>query len=139
MRKLNVKQIAIILLVGSIFALLFGLLLNYVDYWLFDLLKRNSPIYQYIFQVTGLHIGGILDGSTEILQIIATILMILSYREQWLFWILTNIISINLWVMVFIADPLSIGYVAPIIIMWVAYLINSFYGFYEWDKGAVVA
>ena len=64
-----------------------------------------------------------LDGVTTVLVVAAQLLMILRYREQWLLWIVINILSIILW-----ADT------AAMYIMFSAYLLNSLYGYYNWSK-----
>ena len=61
-----------------------------------------------------------LDGVTTVLVVAAQLLMILRYREQWLLWIVINILSIILW-----ADT------AAMYIMFSAYLLNSLYGYYN--------
>ncbi|AFI87392.1 nicotinamide riboside transporter PnuC [Aggregatibacter actinomycetemcomitans] len=64
-----------------------------------------------------------LDGLTTIITVAAQLLMILRYREQWLLWILLNIISILLW-----------AETPAIYLMYSAYLLNSLYGYYNWTK-----
>lgn len=64
-----------------------------------------------------------LDGLTTIIVVAAQGLMLLRYREQWLLWIVLNILSIALW-----ADNPSMY------IMYSAYLLNSLYGYYNWVK-----
>ena len=72
------------------------------------------------------HFGGSstgLDGLSTIIVIAAQALMVLRYREQWLLWILLNIISIALW-----AENTSMY------VMYSAYLLNSLYRYYNWSK-----
>lgn len=64
-----------------------------------------------------------LDGLTTIIVVAAQWLMLLRYREQWLLWIALNILSIFLW-----ADS------PAIYTMYIAYLLNSIYGYYNWTK-----
>ena len=64
-----------------------------------------------------------LDGLSTIIEIAAQVLMVLRYREQWLLWIVLNIISIALW-----AENTSMY------VMYSAYLLNSLYGYYNWSK-----
>lgn len=64
-----------------------------------------------------------LDGLTTIIVVAAQALMLLRYREQWLLWILLNVLSIILW-----ADNTSMY------LMYSAYLLNSVYGYYNWIK-----
>ncbi len=68
-----------------------------------------------------------LDGLTTVIAVVAQLLMILRYREQWLLWIGLNVISIILWLQ---AEEGSL----PIVIMYSAYLLNSIYGYYNWTK-----
>ncbi len=72
------------------------------------------------------HFGGSkvgLDGVTTVLVVIAQILMLLRYREQWILWIVINILSILLW-----------AETPAMFMMFIAYLLNSSYGFYNWTK-----
>ncbi|MGX2974342.1 nicotinamide riboside transporter PnuC [Ursidibacter arcticus] len=64
-----------------------------------------------------------LDGLTTIIVVAAQGLMLLRYREQWLLWIVLNILSIVLWA----ENP-------SMYIMYSAYLLNSLYGYYNWIK-----
>ena len=64
-----------------------------------------------------------LDGVTTVMVIAAQLLMLLRYREQWVLWIIINVLSIALW-----ADT------AAMYIMYAAYLLNSLYGYYNWTK-----
>lgn len=64
-----------------------------------------------------------LDGLTTIIVVTAQTLMLLRYREQWLLWIVLNILSIALWA----ENP-------SMYVMYGAYLLNSLYGYYNWTK-----
>ncbi|MGC7590330.1 nicotinamide riboside transporter PnuC [Bisgaard Taxon 46] len=68
-----------------------------------------------------------LDGLTTVIVVVAQLLMVLRYREQWLLWIMLNVISIVLWMQ---ADEGSLSMVT----MYSAYLLNSLYGYYNWRK-----
>lgn len=137
MKKMNIKQILIILAIGIIGTILFGMVLENVDHWFTNIMQRNESIYLYFEQIFGIkYLGSMLDASTEILQITATVLMILAFAEQWLLWIVTNVITIIMWLVVIIADPSSMSWAMPTLIMWIAYLINSVYGYVNWIKGA---
>lgn len=139
MKKLNVKQAIITTIGGIIATVLLGVALFKMDNWFVTAMKRNVSIYQYIDGVFHIpYLGAIFDASTEILQIVAQILMTLAYAEQWLLWILTNIITIIMWVTVIIADKSSIAWAAPTVVMWCAYLVNSVYGYINWLRGASV-
>jgi nicotinamide mononucleotide transporter len=137
MRKLTWKQSLVVTVVGIGATLAVGLGLFQVDNWFVNVMKRNVSIYTYIDNVFHLKfLGSVFDASTEILQFIATILMTLAYAEQWILWIVTNVISILMWVSVIIAEPTSLPWAVPTLVMWCAYLVNSFYGYAMWLKGA---
>lgn len=72
-----------------------------------------------------------IDATTNILSIIATFLMVWRYKEQWLLYIVLNIFTIIMWSVRTIAGSPD-G--AMMIVMWSAYLINSIYGYYNWNK-----
>lgn len=137
MKKLSLKQGIYITAAGAIGAVAFGLLLYKLDNWFVNVMKRNQSIYIYLDEVFHIpFLGAILDSSTEVLQITAQILMAFAFAEQWIMWILTNVITIIMWAVVIIADPTSLSWALPTLIMWVAYLINSVYGYINWIRGA---
>lgn len=137
MKKLSFKQILFVTLGSVIATILFGISLFNIDHWFTTAMKRNVSIYTYLDNIFHIpYIGAIFDASTEILQVIAQILMVLAYAEQWIMWILTNIITIIMWATVIIADITTLPWALPTLIMWIAYLINSIYGYTNWIKGA---
>jgi nicotinamide mononucleotide transporter len=74
-----------------------------------------------------------IDASTNILGVMATILMVMRYREQWLLYISLNILTILMWILRTVNEG-NDGQM--MIIMWSAFLVNSVYGYYNWSKGA---
>lgn len=74
-----------------------------------------------------------LDATTNVLSIVATILTAKRFKEQWLLYILLNIFTIIMW-SIRMANGSSDGLL--MIVMWSAYLINAFYGYYNWSQGA---
>ncbi len=66
-----------------------------------------------------------LDAFTVALAVIAQLLMIWRYREQWAMWIAINISSL---VMFVILQQWSM------VAMYIAWTINAFYGWYNWSK-----
>ena len=66
-----------------------------------------------------------MDGLTTITAIIAQILMIMRYREQWVFWLAVDLASIILWA--------SIGNYY-MVIQYVFWTLNCFYGYYKWGR-----
>lgn len=65
------------------------------------------------------------DAATNVLAIFAQFLMIKRYREQWLWWLVIDIICIKLW---FVAGNWSM------VAMYVAWTINCIYGWVNWSK-----
>lgn len=65
------------------------------------------------------------DAATNILSIFAQFLMIKRYREQWLWWLIIDILCLKLW---FVAGNWSM------FAMYIAWIINCIYGWYNWTK-----
>lgn len=65
------------------------------------------------------------DAATNVLAIFAQILMIRRYREQWLWWLIIDVLCIKLW---WVAGNWSM------VAMYVAWTINCIYGWYNWTK-----
>ena len=69
----------------------------------------------------------LLDSSSTVISVIANSLMLLRYREQWLLWIIIDAITVIMWLIA--GDFIMVT-------MWLVYLINAFYGYYNWTKMA---
>jgi len=71
------------------------------------------------------------DSCSTVLSVIAMLLMMFRYREQWLLWIIVDVVSVAMW-----SYRLNSGVEgAPaMLVMWSAYLINACYGWYKWNK-----
>ena len=65
------------------------------------------------------------DAATNILAIFAQLLMVKRYREQWIWWVVIDVLCIKLW---FVAGNWSM------VAMYIAWTINAFYGWYNWTK-----
>ena len=68
------------------------------------------------------------DASNVVLSLLATVLMALRLREQWVCWILVNLTGIWMWANA--AD--STG--PAELMMWSMFLVNSVYGLWMWTK-----
>lgn len=75
-----------------------------------------------------------MDSLTTIVSVIASLLYLLRYSEQWAMWAIVNMLSIAMWIMVFMQGDSS---AILIIIMMTINLINSMYGFLNWRKIAI--
>ena len=65
------------------------------------------------------------DAATNVLAIFAQLLMVRRYREQWLWWIIIDVLCIKLW---FVAGNWSM------VAMYIAWTINCIYGWTNWTK-----
>lgn len=70
------------------------------------------------------------DSTSTVLSVVAMILMVQLYMEQWVLWIVVNIVSIIMWAVVMAQGGNDIA----VLLMWTAFLINAFYGLYNWIK-----
>ncbi|WP_338453088.1 nicotinamide riboside transporter PnuC [Niallia oryzisoli] len=68
------------------------------------------------------------DASTTILQVAAQFFMIKRLVEQWITWIIVDMVSIWMWLTAF----LTTGNDVTVLIMWIAYLFNAIYGYVNW-------
>ena len=79
------------------------------------------------------HLGGqlaLIDAMSTVFSVIALIMQVARYAEQWLLWIIVNIVSVVMWVLLIGKDSSAI----TMVVMWVAYLFNTIYGYYNWKK-----
>jgi len=65
----------------------------------------------------------LIDSFTTTSSVVAMILMVKRYREQWILWILIDVMSIVLWCYTF--DLMMI-------LMWATLLVNAVYGYIRW-------
>lgn len=69
------------------------------------------------------------DSTTTVLSIVAQALMALAFMEQWVLWIITNVVSVAMWcVCVSRGEPHAV----VMVIMWAFYLLNSINGLRVW-------
>ena len=71
------------------------------------------------------------DSATTVLSIVAQALMALAFMEQWVLWIITNVISVVMWGVCVVRGEAHAG---VMVIMWGFYLLNSINGFRVWLK-----
>jgi len=71
-----------------------------------------------------------LDSTSTVLSVIAMVLMAIRYMEQWILWIIVNIVSIGLWAWAFSQGGTDVA----VLVMWTAYLVNSVYGLVNWTR-----
>lgn len=105
-----------------------------------DVLAKRFTITQWILSVVGtigmtIGMGFFLDrigsaqaytdAATNVMAIIAQLLMIFRYREQWIWWLVIDIFCIKMW---FVAGNWSM------VAMYIAWTANTIYGWYNWSK-----
>lgn len=71
------------------------------------------------------------DSATTVISIIAMFLMVKAFTEQWILWIIMNIISVVMWAILFLRGN---QHAVMMLIMYVFYLANSINGFIQWNK-----
>ena len=86
--------------------------------------------YSFFLTQIGATLAG-LDGLAVVLSVVAQFLMIMRYAEQWLLWIVVNVITIVLWAVVLVQQG---GNDWTLFVMWNAFLVNSIYGYINWLK-----
>ena len=69
------------------------------------------------------------DSTTTVLSIVAQALMALAFMEQWALWIITNVVSVVMWV---VCVARGEAHAAVMVIMWSFYLLNSINGLRVW-------
>ena len=104
-KALTIKQKLMLALVSIVAIIVYSLFLR--------LLGGNIPL---------------IDATSTVLSVIAMILMVKQYLEQWYLWIVVNTVSIIMWV---ISLSQGSGDFATLL-MWILYLLNSLYGLYKW-------
>ena len=65
------------------------------------------------------------DAATNVLAIFAQLLMVKGYREQWLWWLVIDVLCLKMW---FVDGNWSM------VAMYIAWTINCLYGWYNWTK-----
>lgn len=71
------------------------------------------------------------DSATTVLSVIAMILMVRAFMEQWMLWVTVNIISIIMWSVAFANGE---EHSLLMVIMWFFYLANSINGWINWAR-----
>ena len=71
------------------------------------------------------------DSTTTVLSIVAQALMALAFMEQWILWIITNVVSVVMWC---ICVSRGEAHAGVMVIMWAFYLLNSINGLRVWKR-----
>jgi len=81
-------------------------------------------LYKYILSVLGGN-SVWLDSTSTVISIVANALMVLRYREQYLLWLIVNVVTTVMWALK--GDPIMTT-------MWAVYAFNAVYGYWLWNK-----
>lgn len=75
-----------------------------------------------------------IDAITNVLSIIAMIISIKRYAEQWILWIVIDIVSVGMWIYAMTNGSDNIG----TLLMWSVYLANAIWGYLKWKKDSKI-
>lgn len=102
--------------------------------WIILILGSVAAIFAYSMLLK--YLGGnytLVDSITTVFSVIATILMLARYSEQWLMWLTVGTFSIVLWSMALVKGDNG---AITMLVMRAAYFINAVYGYINWRKMA---
>ncbi|MGN0437595.1 MAG: nicotinamide riboside transporter PnuC [Lachnospiraceae bacterium] len=85
--------------------------------------------YSYILKLLGGNLP-IVDSMSTVFSVIAQILMIKRFMEQWVIWIIVDIVSVIMWIAAFFNGGESVA----VLIMWSVFLVNAVIMFVKWLK-----
>lgn len=85
--------------------------------------------YSYILKLLGGNLP-IVDSMSTVFSVIAQILMIKRFTEQWVIWIIVDIVSVIMWIAAFFTGGESVA----VLMMWSVYLANAVIMFVKWLK-----
>ncbi|WP_044974822.1 nicotinamide riboside transporter PnuC [Ruminococcus sp. HUN007] len=83
--------------------------------WVLKLLGGNLPL---------------VDSMSTVLSVVAQILMIKRFTEQWIVWILVDAVSVIMWVVAFMNEGDSVA----VLLMWIIFLLNAVIMFIKWYR-----
>lgn len=68
------------------------------------------------------------DAFTTVIALISQVLMVYRFREQWIGWLVLNAVQVYLW------STVEGGGNMAIMAMYLGFIANSIYGWYNWTK-----
>lgn len=124
--KLKVKDLVVFSIITAILFGGFWLLIPAMDNELHKFVLKDSD-YDYAFRYD--YLPRIFDTLTNTFSIVAQLLMIKRYKEQWYLWIVINVLQISMY-----AGVNGWGLNIPMILMWGVFLVNAIYSLINWIK-----
>lgn len=85
--------------------------------------------YAYILRLLGGNLP-IVDSISTVFSVIAQILMIKRFMEQWVIWIVVDVVSVIMWIAALSTEGASIA----VLLMWAVYLANAVIMFVKWYR-----
>ena len=73
-----------------------------------------------------------IDALSTVVSVVAMIVSIKMYAEQWILWIVVNVVSVIMWAIAFAQGSDSIA----TLLMWIVYLVNAVVMYRRWLKEA---
>ena len=107
--RLSLRSSLITYLITAVAIILYGLILKK--------LGGNQPF---------------IDSMSTVISLVAQILLIRRYMEQWILWIVVDVVTVIMWAVNFAHGG---GDIATLL-MWIIYLVNAVIMFVRWYKGA---
>jgi nicotinamide mononucleotide transporter len=106
-KKINLKEFFLWVLISVVGTIIYGLFL-----------KKLGGTLPFI------------DASSTVLSITGMILTVKRETAQWPLWIVEDVIEVGMWLYIFLTTKENIS----LVIMWLAYLVNATYGYFNWKK-----
>lgn len=112
-----------------------------------EVIKKRMPIkWQFIVMIAsaiGVYLYGFIlrilggqlpfvDSMSTVLSVVAQILCVKRFMEQWIIWIIVDVVTVVMWVINFAHGGESIA----MLIMWSIYLLNAIFMFVKWFCGS---
>lgn len=90
-----------------------------------------TGIYGFVLQKMGGNLPYV-DALSTVVSVVAMIISIKMYMEQWMLWIVVDVVTVIMWGVAFANGNDSIA----TLLMWIVYLGNAVIMFFKWKKGA---
>lgn len=98
--------------------------------WLFTVVIVATIIYGYILKLINGNLPFI-DALSTVVSVVAMIISIKMYAEQWILWIVVDIVTVFMWgYTFFIQGSESIA----TLLMWAVYLLNAIFAYVKWNN-----
>lgn len=85
--------------------------------------------YSYILRLLGGNLP-LIDSMSTVFSVVAQVLMIKRYAEQWVVWIVVDVASVAMWFVALSNEGASIA----VLLMWMVFLVNAVIMFVKWLK-----